>query len=234
MEKVAFAYRIAPKRASLLEGLADSLALDPGVDLLCREMGASRLTAWLQAGRVPLVVVYSEWKVDPVEGFGALESSREEAGDRIRAAIRQVVSDPSDAALDITAGRSRSLLEWSSPDRRAGAEIRCYARFVPRERALAMQEFFTDLRADPALLNVFSRLRERAGMTKVEVWAAEVAGDEVMLIEGYESDDLDVAFERLATSRFDLERRLTDLAVHSLGWAPGAMPEVRLLYDWRS
>ena len=234
MEKVAFAFRLAPERVELVDGLARSIMEDPGVDLISREMGMSCTIAWLQEGPVPLVVSYSEWKVDPVEGFEGLVGSPESGGDRIRDALRQVVKDPTDIALDAAAGRSELVLDWATPDGLRGSDLRCYARFVPRERAAAMSDFLRDLKEDRALMKVYSRLRERAGMKRISRWVEEVSPEEVLLIEMYESDDLDAAFANLAASQFDLDRHMESLALHSHGWSPAAMPKVRRIYQWSS
>jgi hypothetical protein len=234
MEKIAFAFRIAPDRVGLIDELARSVTESPEVDMVSREFGMDRVTAWLQEGVVPIVVTYSEWKVDPVEGFGELVSSPEAAGALIRSALSQVMADPGDVALEVPAGRSQLMLDWSASDGTRGADLRCYARFVPRERALAIKEFLADLRSDRALLAVYSRLRERAGMRRVSLWAEDVGSEEVLLIDMYESDDLDATFAKLAASDFDLDRHMEFLAAHSFGWTPASMPEVRRVYHWTS
>ena len=234
MDKVAFAFRLAPERMELVDDLARSISEDPGVDLVSREMGMSCVKAWLQEGPVPLVVTYSEWKVDPVEGFEGLVGSPESAGEHIRDALRQVMLDPADVALDVSAGRSQLVLDWAVSDGTRGSDVRCYARFVPTERAFAMRNFLRDLQEDRSLLRVYSRLRERSGMKRVSLWAEDLESDEVLLIELYESDDLDSAFASLASSQFDLDRHMEVLAVHSLGWTPDAMPKVRQIYHWTS
>ena len=234
MDKVAFAFRLAPERVQLVDELARSIMQDPGVDLISREMGMSCTIAWFQEGPVPLLVSYSEWKVDPVEGFEGLVGSPESAGDRIRDALRQVVQDPTDVALDAAAGRSELVLDWEVPNYRKGSDLRCYARFVPRERAVAMSDFLRDLKEDRALMRVYSRLRERAGMKRVSRWVEEISPEEVLLTEMYESDDLDAAFANLATSQFDLDRHLQSLALHSHGWSPAEMPNLRRVYHWTS
>jgi len=234
LDKVAFAFRLAPERVQLVDDLLRQVALDPEVDRISREVGAQRSLAWLQEGERPLLIVYTEWKVDPIEGFGSFEASTEEVADRVRSVIRQLIRDPEDSAVDVAAGRSHLILDWAAADGSRGAELRCYARFVPRTRVGAVREFLLDLQHDPALLNVYSRLRERAGMKRVSLWMEDVALDEVLMIEMYESDDLDAAFSHLASSPFDLERHITNLAVHSLGWMPDAMPKVREIYRWNS
>ena len=71
-------------------------------------------------------------------------------------------------------------------------------------------------------------------MKRLSLWAEDLESDEVLLIEMYESDDLDRAFANLASSQFDLDRHMEFLAVHSLGWTPDAMPKVRQIYHWTS
>ena len=234
VDKIAFAIRMKADHVDELVALAQSVALDPSLDQMSRSLGVSRATAWVQEGARPLLTIYMEWKVDPVESLQGFERSPELVAERIRDVLRAGALDPQDAALDATAGSSEGLLDWASGDGTRGADVRCYATVVPAEKAEETRRFMAELRDTPALHDIYSRLRERAGFKRVAVWAEPVREDEVLMIELYESDDLDLSFRHLSESRFEFEQKVRDSMNRALGWTAEAMPTLRQIYDWRA
>ena len=234
MDKIAFAIRMKADHVDELVALAQSVALDPSLDQMSRSLGVARATAWVQEGARPLLIVYMEWKIDPVESLRGFERSPELVAERIRDVLRAGALDPQDAALDTTAGSTESLLDWSCRDGTRGADVRCYATVVPTERAEETRRFMAELHDTPALYDIYSRLRERAGLKRVAVWTEPVRDGDVLIIELYESDDLDRSFGHLSASRFEFEQKVRASMNRALGWTAETMPTLRQIYDWRA
>ena len=232
-DRVAFAIPLLEGREQDVEELARAVVSDPSLLDLKRQLGLQRVFAWIQDDDPPILTAYMEWKVDPLVGLHGFEMSQEGVAMQIQAVLRQAASSPDDAALDMTAARSEVIFDWGCEDESRGSEVRCYARVVSPQKAAAAREFLADL-VDPSMRKLYGRLRERVGMKCVTVWAEKTASGDVLLIELYESDDLDRAFELLDKSAYDLDEMSETRTALTFGWRPGTMPPLRLIYDWGS
>ena len=216
-----------------MEELARAAASDPGIVDLSRQLGLQRSMAWVQLEDLPILTVYMEWKVDPVSGLGDFEASQESMARQIQTVLRQAASSPEDAALEEAASRSEIIFDWACEDGSRGRDLRCYARLVSPGKAATAREFVKDLR-DPLVLRLYTRLRERIGMKGITVWEETVASGDVMLIELYESNDLDHSFAELAKSAYELDEMTLTRTALTFGWAPGHMPALRPIYEFGS
>ena len=230
-DRVAFAVPLRPESAADVEQLARAVTGDPSVVDLSRELGLQRVRAWIQEEELPILTIYMEWKVDPVTGLEGYEMSQEDVALQIQTVLRQAAASPEEAELDAAASRSEVIFEWGCEDGSRGRDVRCYARSVSREKAELARAFLSDL-TEPLILKLYGRLRERVGMKCVQVWAEETAAGDFLLIELYESDDLDKSFAQLNKSAFELDEMNEVRTALTLGWGPGNMPELREIYDW--
>lgn len=90
-----------------------------------------------------------------------------------------------------------------------------------------------DIKGDPPLLSIYDRIRRRQGITRVEVWHQNI-DDEDVILRVLEGDDLDAAFEDMAAGTTELDRRIRDLEVATLGESHISRSQAELLVDWRA
>ena len=231
VDRVAFAIPLRPNAVSDVEELARAATADPSLVDLSRQLGMQRAMAWVQLSEAPILTVYMEWKVDPVDGLQGYEESQEQMARQIQTVLRQAAASPEDAELDAAASRAEVIFDWACEDGSRGLDVRCYSQLVSPEKAAAAREFLDDLK-DPMMFRLYSRLRQRVGMKCTTVWAEPTASGDILLIELYESDDLDNSFDQLARSAYDLDEMTLLRTTLTFGWAPGNMPELRPIYDW--
>ena len=231
IDRVAFAIPLRADGVSDVEELARAATADPGVVDLSRQLGLQRAMAWIQLDEAPILTVYMEWKVDPVSGLEGYEASQEAMARQIQTVLRQAAASPDDAALDETASRSRIIFDWGCEDKSRGKDVRCYSKLISAEKAAAKADFLKDLE-DPLLRKLYSRLRERVGMKCITLWEESMPSGDALLIELYESDDLDRSFDQLAKSAYDLDEMTLTRTALTFGWTPGNMPELREIYDF--
>ena len=122
------------------------------------------------------------------------------------------------------------VFSWTTGEEAADVDVRIF------HGSPVVNQFLTllaDIKGDPPLLSIYDRIHRRQGITRIEVWHQNIEDEDVILrvLEGH---DLDATFAEMAAGKTELDRRIRDLEVATLGKSHLYRSQAELLVDWRA
>jgi hypothetical protein len=224
-ESVLFSFPVSRVDHYRQELLADRDS--PEFDEAHRGVGLSRVMTWVQ--RQPDYAII-RWDGENVpDALERAARSEDPLMSKWRGLVR-VFAGPAQAEGVWQLESHHHVFSWTTGEEGPDVDTRIF------HGSSVVNQFLTllaDIKGDPPLLSIYDRIRRRQGITRVEVWHQNIEDEDVILrvLEGH---DLDAAFEDMAAGKTELDRRIRDLEIATLGKSHISRSQAELLVDWRA
>lgn len=197
-----------------------------GYDELCRGLGLTRVSYWLDRG--PDVVV-TMWEGRDVHGIVEyLATSSDPVVAKWRGLMR-MWAGPGEMDRFWDAERHR-LLSWATEEQ--GAESELIIERNPK-RVDAYVRLARDFQNDPSLFLLLGKVRGRQGLTRIELWHESASGQEILLnlVEGH---DLKGSMAQIMAEENELDQRTMEVVRSTFQQSDKLPPTAKLLARWQA